>query len=102
MEFIGFKRIHASTRASFDFAARDTFSELFGDTPVRADSEKLTLEWTAQPLSGTLEIVPNGPSQADLTLKVWLEDSDDPRAAQIPTQIEAALERVRDALEAEK
>ena len=102
MEFISSKRIHASAQKSFEYAARDPFPELFGDASARADAEKLTLEWTAQPLSGTLEVVPNGPSQADLTLKIRLEAADDARAAQLPALMEAALERVRDALEAEK
>jgi len=102
VEFIGAKRIHASAQKSFEYAARDSFPELFSDTPARADSEKLTLEWTIHAgISGTLEVKPNGPSQADLTLKVKLEDLNDARAAQIPTQIESALERVRDAVEAE-
>jgi len=102
MEFIGSERIHAPAQKSFEYVARDNFPELFGDAPARADSEKLTLEWTAQNLSGTLKVVSNGPSQADLTLKIRLETSDDARAAQIPALMEAALERVRDALEAEK
>ena len=102
MEFIGSKRVHASAQKSFEFATRDTFSKLFGDVFARADTEKLTLEWNAQDLSGTLEVVPSGPSQADLTLKVRLEAADNARVSQIPAQMEAALERVRDALEAEE
>lgn len=102
VEFIGSKRIHASSQAVLDLAARDNFPELFRHFSVQTSLERHTLEWPNHGgISAVLEVVPNGPSQADITLKVQLEGPDDARAVQIPDLIEAALERIRNIVEAE-